>query len=666
MPTALLAAPFAAGLLAVVAACVSPTTTRRSVTAGGLCVLAAVLGTLAGGLAMAGSTARLTLPTALPGMQLVVDPDRLGGFFLLLVSAVAVLAAWTGAATEHGPAASRTGWSAFAVFVAGMQLVAAAANPITFLLGWELMALGSAALVLADHAHRVSAVRSAVWYAAMSQLSFVLLAAGFATLCATSGPSADFAHLTADGSARLWGASLIALGCAVKMGLVPVHVWLPHAHPEAPTYVSALMSAAMVKLGVYGLLLVCLRLVPDLPAWWGAIVLATGGVSAAYGILRASVSSDLKVLLAYSTTENLGLIALAVGAYVLLQAAGSPLVASAVLLAALLLCAAHAAFKATLFLATGSVMHATGHRDLDALGGLSARMPTTAGVFGIGALGAAGLPATAGFVAEWVLLQSLVHATPEGAPVVDRLLFPVSVAVVALTVGLSILTFVKAYGIGFLGLPRSAGAADAHEAGPAERVSLVLGAIAVLALGLLPGATCRALVPLLPDTGADTSGHPLAVVIPGLTARLSPGAIVLLAAVTLIPVAATTFALARRHRAERAELPWGCGGVLTNPRMQYTATSFSEPVLRVFDDVLAPTRDVEVTQSGESQYLVERVDAALTTDDVVEHRVYLPLLRLLDAAGVWARRIQNGSIHRYIVYSFTAVVVVMVIAAMPL
>lgn len=665
MASIILAATFAAGAVAIVFACASPTTRLRAVGAGTVCAVAAALGVAAGALAMAGRHAELTVSTAAPGLVLRAAPDRLGGFFLLLVSAVAVLAAVAGAATERGPAASRTGWSAFAVFVGGMQMVAAAANAVTFLAGWELMAVASTALVLADHARRRTAIRSAVWYAAMSQLSFVLIAAGFAALTGPLAWSTPFTDLHSSGSARLVGACLLAAGFAVKMGLVPVHVWLPHAHPEAPTYVSALMSAAMVKLGAYGLLLVALHLAPGLPAWWGGVVLAVGAASAAYGILRASITSDLKVLLAYSTTENLGLIALAVGGHVLLEAAGNRAVASAMILAALLLCAAHAAFKATLFLATGSVLHATGERDLDQLGGLAARMPVTAVAFGIGALGAASLPAASGFVAEWVLLQSLVHATPHGSPVVDQLLFPISVAIVALTAGLSILTFVKAYGIGFLGLPRSAGAAGAHEAPATERVVLVLGAAAVLVLGIVPGWVLAALAPQLPIP-ATSGSNPFAVAIPGVDARLSPAAVLVLAAVALIPVVATSMVLVRRHRAEATLLPWGCGGALTNPRMQYTATSFSEPILRVFDDVLAPTRDVEVTHRSESRYLLKRVEVAVTTDDIVEKRLYLPVLRLLDAAGVRARRIQNGSIHRYIVYAFVAVVAVIVLSGVPM
>ncbi|HEY0247375.1 MAG TPA: proton-conducting transporter membrane subunit [Gryllotalpicola sp.] len=657
------------GAVAVLAAVGLPGARARAVVAGGLTVLTGAAGVVAGAAALSGTaSAPLRIGTALPGIELAFQPDRLGGLFLLLVSGVGVLAAASGIASAHGPSGSRSGWAAFALFLLGMQAVPAASDAASFLFGWELMAAASTALVLAEHAQRATVGRAALWYAVMSQASFALILAGFGVLAGKSGATsfASFAAVDQHSAAASWAFCLLTAGFGIKMGLVPLHVWLPRAHPEAPAHVSAAMSAAMVKLGAYGIALTIVRLLPHGPAWWGAVLLALGALSAGYGILRASVTSDLKVLLAYSTSENLGLIALALGASELLQAAGQPQIAAAALLAALLLCVSHAAFKAALFLTAGSVLHGTGERDLDRLGGLQARMPQTALAFGAAAFGAAALPASSGFIAEWVLLQSLVHATPADgrAPIIDVVLFPVAVGVVALTAGLSVLTFVKAYGIAFLGRPRSPAAADAHEPPLLERIVPLVAAALVFALGLVPGAVASALGPI--TTGTTGGAHPsevIGVTLPGLDARLTPLWVLALAAAALVPAVIATVVSARRAPARSTALPWGSGGVLTGARMQYTATSFTEPALRVFDDVLAPTRDVAVTHAAESAYLVERVRVDVSTEDIVERRLYRPLTRLLDGLGVRARGIQNGSIHRYLVYSFAAVAVVLVVVA---
>jgi NADH:ubiquinone oxidoreductase subunit 5 (subunit L)/multisubunit Na+/H+ antiporter MnhA subunit len=390
-------------------------------------------------------------------------------------------------------------------------------------------------------------------------------------------------------------------------------------------------------------------------------VLAPGALSATYGILQASVTSDLKRLLAYSTTENVGLMFLALGTAMLLRSHDVSAPADAALVACLLLLTSHAAFKTALFLGAGAVLHATGERDLDRMGGLRGRMPVTHAAFGLGALGAAALPVSVGFAAEWTLLQSLIH----GARPDDRLVaatMPISVAVVALTAGLALLTFVKAYGIAFLARPRSSGATDAREATPSMSAAMLVPAFAVVGLGLVPG-------PLADVTGhavgvADP-GSGVAIDLPGIVGGvLDPVAVTLLAAVLAVPVGVVTLAAARRRRRQRVDLAWGCGGVRLSPRMQYTATSYAEPLARVFDDAIRPERDVVVTHSSESRYLVERVQFRQQFDEVVEARLYRPLLRVGDRVGVAARRLQNGSIHRYLGYSFIALVAVLVVIAL--
>ncbi|MFI5101376.1 MAG: proton-conducting transporter membrane subunit, partial [Actinomycetes bacterium] len=556
--------------LAVTLAYAVRTDRARAVASGLTCAALAGAGVVTGAYALGGHRGSLTVPTALPGGHLTLAPDRLGGVFMLVASGVGVLVAvYAIGYASSGASASRTCWAALAVFEVGMQMVPAGADLVAFLLAWELMAVASTVLVLTDQASRPAVRSAALWYTAMTQLSFLLVLAGLSVLAAQSG-STGFAAMAAvrpgSGAAAL-AFVLLVLGFGTKAGLVPMHVWLPRAHAEAPSHVSAAMSAAMVAMGVYGMVLVCVRLLPDGPPWWGVALVALGAVSALYGILQASVASDVKRLLAYSTTENVGLMVLALGASVLLRGSGAIAVADAAVTACLLLVVAHAAFKVTLFLGAGSVLHATGERDLDRLGGLGPRMPWTAGAFGVAALAAAALPVTAGFVAEWTLLQSLIH----GARLQDRLVtvvMPLAVAAVALTAGLALLTFVKAFGIAFLARARSDAAAAAHEAAVPMRIALVAGAGCVVLLGVLPGPVGSVLAAAVGAHGVTTVGLG-GLDLTTLGALLDPLALAVMAAVVALPVLVAALASARRHPRRRTALAWGGGGARVSPRMQY-------------------------------------------------------------------------------------------------
>ena len=648
--------------LAVLGAVLAPEARRGATAAVGSVALAAA-GVVTGAFALGGGRGFVEIPTSLDLGDVGLGATPLGGFFMLVVGGVGAVAALFSIG-YMGTAGTRTGWAALPVFLGAMQLVPAAADAVSFLLMWELMAVASTTLVLTEHARRTEVSAAALWYAGMTQLSFVLILLGFGVLAASAG-SVSFASMAAvhPGTPSASVAFvLLALGFATKAGIVPLHVWLPRAHPVAPSHVSAVMSAAMVKLGVYGVLLVALTLLPGGPGWWGLVLLALGAVSAVYGILQASVASDLKRLLAYSTTENVGLMFLAVGAGLLLRSVGVPGPADVAIVSCLLLVVSHAAFKSALFLGAGAVLHVTGERDLDRMGGLGTRMPVTAAAFGIGALGAAALPVTAGFVAEWALLQALIHgARPDNRLVAVAM--PVAVAVVALTAGLALMTFVKAYGIAFLARPRSAGATDAHEANRTMQAAMLLAGALVLGLGLVPGLVAEAAARAAGVSGVGPGGW-FGLDLPGVSADLEPVALLIVATVIAIPVLTLSVLAARRRPRRRVELAWGGGGVRVSPRMQYTATSYAEPLARVFDDALRPERDIEITHTSESRYLVERVQFHQHLDDVVEVKLYRPMLAFLDRCGIAARRLQNGSIHRYLGYSFLALVAVLVLVAL--
>jgi hydrogenase-4 component B len=636
----------------------------RAVPAGLAVSAIGLLGAVTGALAMTGHQGLLQVPTSLPFGALLLSPSPLGGLFMVVIGSVGCVTAIYAIGYVHGPSASRTSWAALAVFLTSMQLVAAAADVVSFLLFWELMAVASTVLVLTEHAQRPAVRAATLWYAAMTQLSFFLLAIGFAILTAQAGSTQFSAFLVTPWNSTAANIAFVCLilGFATKAGIVPLHVWLPRAHPEAPSHVSALMSAAMVKLGVYGAILVSTRFLVGGTTWWSLLVLSLGVVSAVYGILQASVASDLKRLLAFSTTENVGLMFLAIGSASLLRSFGTAGVADAALAACLLLVIAHAAFKTTLFLGAGSILRATGERDLDRLGGLGSRMPVTSAAFGIGALGAAALPLTVGFVAEWVLLQALIH----GAGGTNRILaivMPVTVGAVALTAGLALMTFVKAYGIACLARPRSRGADSAVEVPLSMRVAMGIGALFVIALGVAPGVAAHAVADAGDLAGIGSIGL-FGIDLPAIGALLDPAWLAILCGALALPVIAVSIRYARQRPRRDVDLAWGCGGVRVSPRMQYTATSYAEPLARIFDDSLRPERDVIVTHSSEARYLVERIQYRQRLSDVFESRLYLPVIAVTDRMTSAARNLQNGKIHFYLAYSFIAFLVVLLVVTL--
>jgi hydrogenase-4 component B len=649
---------------------------RRGAVAGlSTCVVGAA-GVVAGVAALSGTSFTATMPQLLPLSSAVVSVDALSGVFLLLVGGVAIAAGlysigYTGG-DHHGDsgAGSRTTQAMLPLFVAAMILVPAAGNVTTFLVLWELMALTSLMLVLAEHRHRTEVRVAGVWYAAMTHAGLVAILLGLVVFASLAGGE-SFAELR-DGSAGLSSAArasiflLVFVGFGSKAGMAPLHVWLPRAHPEAPSHVSALMSAAMVKLGLYGLVRVGFDLLGGGPRWWWALVLIAGALSALYGVLQASVAVDLKRLLGYSTTENMGLILIGVGAAGVFAADGNRPLASLLMAAAVLHALNHAGFKTVLFLGAGSVLRATGLRDLDSLGGLVSRMPVTTALMGVGALAAAALPPGNGFVSEWLLLQGLIHSLPgSGSPdVLVAVAMPLAVGVVALTAGLGVATFVKAFGVGFLARPRSAAAAAAVESPVSMRVGMGLAAAVCAALAIAPASIGPALTKVIATLPSVGDGAPLQG---GVTLRLSgiEGAMSpLLIAAGLVAGVLAIAALIRyavRGLPRRQALVWGCGGTRLDPRMEYTATSFAEPLTRVFDDVLRPEHDIDVTHHAESRYLIESVQYRQRVGDRIEASLYPPILGAATKWGTTVGRLQNGSVHRYLAFGLVGLIAVLVV-----
>lgn len=640
-----------------------PLGTNGLATAAGLTTSAfGALGVWAGVLGMFGAPRSIHIGWLLPLSGVQLNLDSLGGFFLGLTGAVAIPVGIY--AIGYARHLGRVPTIVLPLFVAAMLVVPAAGSITTFLLAWELMAIASLILVLAEHT-RPEVRSAALVYAVMTQLGFVAILIGLMVLSSAGGAN-RFADLTevSDG-VRATVFLLTFAGFGSKAGLVPLHAWLPRAHPEAPSPVSALMSAAMVNLGSYGIIRFDLQLLGPGPRWWGLLLLAVGAFSALYGVLQASVATDLKRLLAYSTTENMGLITLALGAATLLANSGAHRPATIAIAAALLHLIGHAAFKCLGFLAAGSVLAATGLRDLDRLGGLVRRMPSTTVLFGVAALGASGLPLGAGFVSEWLLVQSLIHAAP-GHDTVVALTAPLAVGAVALTAGLGVAAMVKAFGIGFLARPRSEKAADAAEAPGSMIAGMAVAAAACVLLAVVPvlvAPALQAVLNVLPASrNVQFSDFGAVVRLPGIPGSIAPGAIA--AALLLAVLVAVGLTLFRsRQRPPVATLPlWACGADDLTARMQYTATSFAEPLQRVFDDVLRPDTDVEVTHVAESRYMADSVTYRSRIGDTVEERLYPPVLRAVGAAAALLRRAHTGSVHLYLLYGALGVLAVLVIA----
>jgi hydrogenase-4 component B len=456
---------------------------------------------------------------------------------------------------------------------------------------------------------------------------------------------------------------LLALGFAGKAGVIPLHVWLPLAHPAAPSHVSALMSGVMVKLGVYGIIRVSLDWLGGGPPWWGVVVLVAGTFSAVIGVLYALVDHDLKRLLAFHTIENVGIILIGLGAALVFQPVGAHELAVLALVAALYHTVNHAAFKALLFLGAGSVLHATGTRNMEAMGGLVKRMPWTAACFLVGSIAIAGLPPLNGFVSEWLTFQALLQNLSVTRPALN-LVFALALAGLALTAGLAAACFVKAFGISFLGLPRSAEAADAHEAPAPMRTAMLALALACTALGL--GATL--VVPVLAAVAAElTRGAHVPIAVFGLSVRVSDDfasvstftvALALGAALLLVFAGVRLAGASGRPRVSET---WGCGRIVQTARMQYTATAFSNPFKRIFDFFYRPRKRFEVDVHPESRFFVRSLAYESATRSIFDDWLYTPLMRALHRITAATRAIQSGSANLYLAYILAALVAMLVL-----
>ena len=600
-----------------------------------------------------GATGTSVLPIGLPDLPFHLRLDALSSVFLLLLGAAAAGVSLFSAGYFRDSEGVAPGLLClqYHVFLASMGLVLLADDAYAYMVGWELMALSSYFLVTTQH--RIAEIRSAGFlYLLMAHLGALAILLSFGVL---QGGTWRFtfdamraAHLS---PAWATGAFLLALiGFGAKAGLVPLHVWLPEAHPAAPSPVSALLSGVMLKTAVYGMLRITFDLLGHPLWWWGLVPLAVGLLTALYGVVFAAVQTDMKRLLAYSSIENVGLLFTGLGLGVVFFGAGMPALAALALLATLYHSLNHAAMKSLLFLGTGSVLHATGQRNLGRLGGLIHRMPWVAALTLIGALALAGLPPLNGFVSEWLLLQSFLFADEIPRTFVN-LLVPLGAAMVALCAALAGYVMVKFYGVIFLGQPRESSLAHAHDCSVLERLGLGWLAALCLGLGLAPAQVIAALAPATRQlTGValpQSAPWWLLAPVPGRDVSYSPlGFLLAGAAVIVLTVLGVRIFYHQRVRRAR---PWDCGFGEVSPRMQDTAEGFGQPIRNIFQSFFAIERELPTPFDAAPRYRI-------AISDRIWRGLYQPL------AG-WVRRVadtitllQQGSISAYLLYSFATLV----------
>jgi NADH:ubiquinone oxidoreductase subunit 5 (subunit L)/multisubunit Na+/H+ antiporter MnhA subunit len=458
------------------------------------------------------------------------------------------------------------------------------------------------------------------------------------------------AHLAPNWATLAFVLALVGFGA--KAGLVPLHVWLPEAHPAAPSPVSALMSGVMLKTAVYGVLRVTFDLLGNEPIWWwGLIPLGIGLFSAFYGVVFAAVQTDMKRLLAYSSIENIGIIFTGIGLGIVFFGAGMKMLGALALTAALYHCLNHAFMKSLLFLGTGAVLHATGERNLGRLGGLIHRMPWVAWLTLIGALAIAGLPPLNGFVSEWLLLQSFLFADTIPRSFVNMLI-PLGAAVVVLSAALAAYVMVKFFGIIFLGQPREPALANAQDGGVLERIGLGWLALGCILLGVLPAQVIARLDLVNQQLfGISLIGHgaPWWLLTPVPQRPVSYAPLVFLA--TTAAVIALTIVLVKvfYRRRIRRSAPWDCGFARLDPRMQDTAEGFGQPIRRIFQPFFAIERAVPTPFDRDPRY-------ALTISDRLWRGLYEPLAEAIEWVADLVAHLQRGRIATYLLYSFVTLV----------
>ncbi len=606
----------------------------------------------------------LTLPLGLPWLGAHFRLDPLSAFFLAVVNLGAAAASLFALGYGRHERAPQRVLPFYPLFLAGMNLVVIADDAFTFLFTWEFMSLSSWALVMA-HDEVQENLRAGYIYLIMASFGTLALLLAFGLLAGPDGAYAFSAirdnHLSAPLSALVL--ALVLIGTGSKAGLVPLHAWLPLAHPAAPSQVSGLLSGVMTKVAVYAFIRITFDLLGSPTWWWSIVVLALAGLTCVMGVLYALMQHDLKRLLAYHTVENIGIIFIGLGLALAFESFGLAWAAALAFTAALLHVLNHSLFKNLLFLGAGSVLASTGERDMEHLGGLIRRMPLTAFAFLVGCVAISALPPLNGFVSEWLTFQAILQS-PQLPSWGLKFIVPAVGALLALSAALAAACFVKAFGVTFLGRPRTAPAARAREA---DRWSLsamfVLAALCLLA-GILPGFLIDALAPVAKAMVGDSmplQRHvPYLSIVPIAESRSSyNGLLVFL--FMLFSATAAAFAIHRLASDKLRRAPaWDCGYPDPSPATQYTASSFAQPIRRVFGTLIFRASErVEMPPPGDPA--PARITVRLS--DLIWDTLYRPVAGAVDYVAGRLNQFQYLSIRRYLSFVFAALVGLLLVLA---
>jgi hydrogenase-4 component B len=608
---------------------------------------------------------QLTLPLGLPDLPFHLRTDPLAGFFLMLLGAVSAGISFYAGGYFRGETAGRLALIAaqYHVFLASMAFVIVADDAYLFMVAWETMALSSYFLVTTDHEQ--PAIRSAGFlYLLIAHLGAIAILLCFGVMQGGEGDY-TFEALRRAPLSPFWAsvAFLLAFfGFGAKAGILPLHAWLPEAHPAAPSPVSALMSGIMLKTAIYGMIRVIYDLIGEVRWEWGVLVLAIGAATTLFGVLYALMQHDLKRLLAYHSVENIGIILLGLGLSMVFIGSGHPAAGALGLIAALYHTLNHAVFKGLLFLGAGSILRSTGLRNLNEMGGLIRRMPKTAFYFLIGALAISALPPLNGFVSEWLTFQAALQA-PLLRDGVVRSLLPLFAATLALAGALTAMCFVKVYGVAFLGRERERHSApDPHasgaDAGNMERYGMAWLAAGCFVLGLFPSTFLlmldRVCVTL---TGQGLSREALESgwlwLVPTAATQASYSPIIFLAVIVSVTLLGVLVVRRVYHLRVRRSDPWDCGYPEQDSRMQDTADAFGQPIRHVFGPVYRMRQHVPAPEDPKPRFEIEVEDRFWRT-------LYLPVARLAEYLSSRVALMQQGRISIYLLYSFLTLIALLV------
>ena len=611
-----------------------------------------------------GTAPALTLPLGLPWLGARFRMDALAAFFLVVVNLGGAAASFYGLGYGKHEAAPGRVLPFFPAFLAGMNLVVLAHDAFSFLLAWESMSLASWALVMAHHRDADNR-RAGFVYLVMASFGTLALLLAFGLLAGAEG-SYDFAAIRAATPSPLVAGlvpMLVLLGAGSKAGLVPLHVWLPLAHPAAPSHVSALMSGVMTKVAIYAFVRVAFDLLGDSTWWQSMVVLALGGGTAVLGVLYALMQHDLKRLLAYHTVENIGIIYIGLGLALTFEANGMGAAAALALTAALFHVLNHSLFKSLLFFGAGAVLTATGQRDMEHLGGLIRRMPWTSFAFLVGCVAISALPPLNGFVSEWLTFQAILQS-PDLPQWGLKFLVPAVGGLLALSAALAAACFVKAFGVTFLGRPRTSAAETAREVDRYSLGAMFLLVALCVAAGIVPGVVIDALAPVTLSLVAERMPLQLDVpwlsVVPIAEARSSyNGLLVFLFIAFSASLAAVVIRRFASHSLRRAPA-WDCGYPDPSPATQYTAGSFAQPIRRVFGTLVFRAREqVDMPAPGDLRPARLQVEIR----DLIWDWLYAPIAVAIGYAADRFNRLQFLTIRRYLSLVFLALVTLLLALA---